>query len=107
MNAAAVVEAPMPIMPLAQPQNNPPLLALGSNEAGSAPFRHAGCPQRSSKPAQAEAVPPGPALHQAEWPVGAEHQGRRVNPENFKPDGPCAICGDTRESLPLCLLLAS
>ena len=103
MDAAAAVEAFVPINPLAQPRNNPPMLKLGLEEAGNAPVRRRGCQQRNSKSAQAEVAPPGPAppLQQAEWPTGAEHQGRHADPEHFKPDGPCAICGDTCESLPL------
>lgn len=104
MDADAAVEAAVPANPADQPLNNPTKLELGSHKAGSAPVtRTARQLRNSSTPPQAEPAPPGPALQQGEWPIGAEHQGRRADPKNFKPDGPCAICGDTCEFLPLCV----
>ena len=107
MDAGAAVEAPVPNIPPVQPVNNTPEVGLGLDEAGSAPVRRRACRRRTnSTPAEAEAAPPGPAppgpaVQQAEWPVGAEHQGRRADPANFKPGGPCCICGDTCEFLSL------
>ena len=103
VDADAAVEAPVPNISPVQPVNNTPEVGLGLDEAGSAPVRRRACRRRTnSTPAEAEAAPPGPAppgpaVQQAEWPVGAEHQGRRADPANFKPGGPCSICGDTCE----------